>query len=1008
MSRLAAIGRADLLRAFVSSGGRGGVPVGLMGFQRTEAEWIVESPRKQEAESTVFDLESAHERAAEAEVAVNPIFPDFDPSERRLRFPTVVLKEQLQDEAPILQPEVEAISDEELAVPKSTPQPIPPLTPWPRLAPFLRRRLGVMLPGRRLDMKSVHRMATQGLPWKEVPRLARLNWAPHIALLWDVTLEMEPYLLDVAEVIRRLRREHGRMGLQVIRMADAHAPFSPLPPKAPALLLSAMGQMQGDEPTMEAWSRLGRSLARAGHFLTALMPCPRRLAKEQILGSWPCAVWDRRPRLPRSLAWRPCSAPPNASERAPAEVSKSAELLMDLLVPATIITPSLLRRMRLLLADRADVGTEHECWHHAESTKTPRYFNVLGAEYEARLERLRTYCPRDPTVAALFERASECIAETHQAFSLAIAMEAELRLGEACGPRRKVSLELFLRQALQRLRVLADDPGSPEGTECGLPEWFHRMATERLSPEIRSAEPFATLLAEGLALSRKFLARLDESWPAGTREIAALRELRRHARRQSPRAAEQYRVVQRVSDIHLESTTEAVSRGHSLGAIAAADWLNLSCPEAVRSGSSGQILSLKAGAPMSPVASADLEAWALESDRQCLHFQAVARPPWAERIWRDREGLAARFGGAVLPCVMRWRLGGDGAGTWEEANRPEWAERIWVDQYGAAGKFSIRGVEFILRWIPPGRFLMGSPEGEPGRDDDEGPQHEVRISRGFWLGATPVTQAQWQAVVEEMQRKAKASNRAGNENALAVFPSHFKGPKDLPVEQVSWGDCRAYCRVMSDLLKTGPAFSLPTEAQWEYACRAGTDSALYTGGISIRGSNDAPELEPIAWYGGNSGLQLEVKNAFDSRNWTEKSHPHETAGSHRVGLKLANPWGLFDMIGNVWEWCSDAKRRYDAGEQVDPIHDGDSRGARVFRGGSWSHAARNCRAAYRLGDVPGGRWSFRGFRLCASQEPVPAAPANMERSVGGERSDPWGGRTEGRNLAKREKKFWKF
>ena len=187
-----------------------------------------------------------------------------------------------------------------------------------------------------------------------------------------------------------------------------------------------------------------------------------------------------------------------------------------------------------------------------------------------------------------------------------------------------------------------------------------------------------------------------------------------------------------------------------------------------------------------------------------------------------------------------------------------------------------------MRWIPPGRFLMGSLEDEAGRYDWEGPQHEVTIARGFWLFDTPCTQALWQAVMD-------------GDN-----PSRFQSP-DRPVENVSWNDVQEFLTRINKKV-SGLDLVLPSEAQWEYACRAGTTTALYTGEIEILGERNAPALDPITWYGGNSGVGFELDNGYDSGDWPKKQYDHKRAGTRPVGLKAANPWGgLSDMLGNVWE-----------------------------------------------------------------------------------------------------------
>ena len=227
--------------------------------------------------------------------------------------------------------------------------------------------------------------------------------------------------------------------------------------------------------------------------------------------------------------------------------------------------------------------------------------------------------------------------------------------------------------------------------------------------------------------------------------------------------------------------------------------------------------------------------------------------------------------------------------------------------------------------IPAGTFLMGSPKDEEGRDNIEGPQTTVTITKPFWLGKTEVTQSQWKVVM-------------GNN------PSSFKGD-DLPVEMVSWNDATAFCKKLNemkrDTLPAGYHYKLPTEAQWEYACRAGTTTRFSYG-------NDTgySQLGSYAWYDDNS---------------SGKTHP--------VGDKLPNGWRLYDMHGNVWEWCLNRISDFYPGGNVSDPQGPQSGVDRVIRGGSWHDLARYCRSADRAGDWPGLTLNFLGFRVALSSVP---------------------------------------
>ena len=231
------------------------------------------------------------------------------------------------------------------------------------------------------------------------------------------------------------------------------------------------------------------------------------------------------------------------------------------------------------------------------------------------------------------------------------------------------------------------------------------------------------------------------------------------------------------------------------------------------------------------------------------------------------------------------------------------------------------GMEFV--WVPPGEFVMGAESEYAG--SDEQPLTRVRISRGYWLGRYEVTQGQWRAVM-------------GNN------PSYFdECGLDCPVEQVSWEDAQGFIQALNTRERgSGARYRLPTEAEWEYAARAGTRGDTYAGALTDPHGRD-PVLYRIAWFGENSGFRTQP-----------------------VGKKLPNAWGLHDMLGNVWEWVQDWYGEYPGGSATDPAGPFAGSG-RVDRGGGWSNVARHCRSSNRSDDSPGGRYGGLGFRLLRTE-----------------------------------------
>lgn len=216
-------------------------------------------------------------------------------------------------------------------------------------------------------------------------------------------------------------------------------------------------------------------------------------------------------------------------------------------------------------------------------------------------------------------------------------------------------------------------------------------------------------------------------------------------------------------------------------------------------------------------------------------------------------------------------------------------------------------VNLELGLVPAGTFWMGARGRERGRFSDELPRHRVTITRPFYIGLTPVTQAQWRAVMRRSR-------------------GYFQGD-DRPADSVNADDCEAFCRDLSK--KTGRRACLPTEAEWEYACRAGTTTRFASG-------NEDSAMARIGWCD------------------RERTEP--------VGQLQPNGWGLHDMHGSVWEWCQDSFVMYSGEEQTDPMIPGDDR-LRVARGGSYSNPENVCRSACRIGFAAGGRNDFIGCRV---------------------------------------------
>jgi len=249
------------------------------------------------------------------------------------------------------------------------------------------------------------------------------------------------------------------------------------------------------------------------------------------------------------------------------------------------------------------------------------------------------------------------------------------------------------------------------------------------------------------------------------------------------------------------------------------------------------------------------------------------------------------------------------------------------------------GMKLVL--IPKGTFMMGSPPDEKGSEEDER-RHEVTISRDYHLGMHEVTQAQYKKIM------GKNPSHFQGDAVAERHPETGRVVKDVdsanhPVEQVSWEDAVEFCQRLSALpeeKKAGRVYRLPSEAEWEYACRAGSQMAYSFG-------SDEKSLVNFGWCG-----------------------PNSKGMTHAVGLKKANAWGLYDMHGNVFEWCADWYGVYPKGSATDPRGPEDG-SIRVSRGGCWFNDAVYCRSADRLRFDPSFRSNFLGFRVALSSSGIP-------------------------------------
>ncbi len=564
---------------------------------------------------------------------------------------------------------------------------------------------------------------------------------------------------------------------------------------------------------------------------------------------------------------------------------KTLDGILTLLSFATRIEPGFLRAVRTLLPQhRAGVGLEHDVWHHAD---------VMG----------------DLSGTAVLKRSAARMRWP----DFASHPDAEYVVGLMRNWHSPLQAWIWLEEVLA---LWAEDGGN---VAQFLRESEINMAVDQFRSLARALDR-ESLAQEKPAISvwiRKFVKRLPGSlWKnQKTREALAALWAAAH---------EDVSIEEAPTGIDWSVVTRGRSgRPRTVELYQDADGFCVAPPGAVQEGRGprSRVATLWLRAPL-------VQIWTgrdrtappieLEDDRASIPLVPIKKPIHLATDRTKKLSIQVEQRGERLP-----------------ENRPSWARAMGRDEAGLWCEIEVGDVRHRLRWIPPGRFWMGSPLDETDRTEREGPRHLVTITRGFWLGEVPCTQGLWSAVM-------------GGENPSYLQNDKTRDDQDAvrPVEQVSWEDCQRFLGRLADALNAD-GWRLPTEAEWEYACRAGTQTATYGGGWKSD-SEASSVLDEIAWWSGNS----------EGRTWP-------------VGAKRPNDWGLHDMLGNVDEWCADGLREYDKRAVADPSGSTELGAVRVFRGGAWLGVAGFVRAASRLAFVPSFRSLVLGFRLARGPAGAP-------------------------------------
>ncbi|WP_432737426.1 formylglycine-generating enzyme family protein [Maridesulfovibrio sp. FT414] len=846
------------------------------------------------------------------------VFADFWHVESREIFADEPQKESAAYEAQSV------VSDpfENVAIKPS--QEAPYLMPWARLWPFLKGALRSSRRSRLIDEKMAVKCLSRALPVDRIPMKPCHTWAEQIQLIVDYDERLFPFWNDFNGAVKGISKVAGEGRLDVYRISNGpmseaevfRSPcrelFHPKSSSVPLLIFSDLGCYDKSGKALDEWIEFGQWLKNLDVCPVVLMPVSPDQCDEKLSDYYRLAFWDKNESLPviKGEKGRGKRVTPRQS------IAEDVELLLSLLSPATRVEPKLMRAMRFDMRV-GTVAVEANVWLHERVNR-----HLLAFEFD----KVQQDVWREKFMMLDADRrqlAIELIQKYHSFLPEEIQLEEEV----TCGFMSGKGLSPAAIQYLEWLGECFADGGGEYDSE-DLCKWVNRMSMRQFSLLAKNEEfsnlhrVFAYANNEALEAGESVLfpewfdpnkvPDLTDSWPDEiwlfVQEGESLKAIPEQEHSQLKRGCP-------IASIRVNPTLTIEEQGERR---------RFSMPR-------NFIFSLSAK-----------QSLVLRSESEKVELSIIKIPEWADSIWQDQEGLHVTL--PLNDSKIKWvlpsevdQLGSipdhvqqpkDGIeyGFWLNRSQLEktievgipdtsWANVHGFDQYGFYADFSIEGVVQRMRWIQPGTFMMGSPEDELARQHSYERQREVTLSEGYWLADTVCTQKMWIKVMD------------GN-------PSYFKEGGELPVENVSWDDCQDFFRIVNDKFQ-GPKLRLPTEAEWEYACRAGTNTPFAFGkDITTEQVN----------YNGNYPYNGGAQGEYREKTVSVKGLP-------------CNQWGLYQMHGNVREWCAE----YLEGPIKDP--QGPAKGVnRVLRGGSWNDRSWHVHSANRGMSEPSNRGDL-GFRF---------------------------------------------
>lgn len=879
------------------------------------------------------------------------------PQASQQRFFRLKERSQIQEHKPVTSPpqrllntppftgSIAPLKKEEARIP--APQ---PLSPWRRIWPFLRAVLGAQDQSRQLDLDRIVRSLARGEVLRRLPYLARASWAMRAQVLVDLDPRIHFFWNDFYELVEQLQGMRGKMGLDLLcfeegplqpctafERREQQLPYRPPEPGTPILILSDLGLLNKCE---QGWLILGRRLQRAGLRPVVLMPCPERFWRGEVAELFQLKVWDRGRRYPaRSDGLKKQVFLPKTEEKNP-----GLEDLLTASAAAVRVEPGLLRAQRLLFpAGRMDVGTEAAVWQHQEVEADLLSFRLQPEAKEKYAQLFKEkYKSED---AGIYQQALERMRAFHHILPPEIGFEEELQCALLTDePPEKEAKEAltFMWQVASTLYHGSAYPYAPH-----LKAWVVRLARRQWQWSEywhgEAGEPLTIALTTVL---------LEHYGPDEDIEFPTGFQLNQVAWLLDPGEPKEYELRQEMEQglrqLVLYPVASIVAQRPGSMFMARLKMINnrLAWQHLRPDGQAGPVHFLDIGRERE-VPVPEQGCLEITSNFDRLLIDGMTKPAWAsiaqgrqpggreyfhlltqgeekkELAWCDPGEYPVRDRQGNQVTVFEIKKGffavlDETEEICEQGFRqPQWAKNIGVDQYGLYADLVFEGLTQRFRWIQPGSFLMGSPEDEIGRFSWESPQHQVLLTESYWLSDTLCTQGLWTVV-------------------MGRNPSRFNN-SSRPVEQVSWNEIQLFIKNINQRTNYNYIFKLPTEAQWEYACRAGTSTPFYFG---------TKIYTSLAHF---------------------KDHDSDVSGTIKVKSNPCNRWGLYQMHGNVYEWCHDLYTGYSLKLAIDPTGS-DSGKDRVIRGGAWFYDDRYCRSANRYWYNPTYVYDWLGFRLACKRD----------------------------------------